>query len=67
MTQTDLPRNLGFRTFVSFVEVSDAGQVGKVISQDPAGGEKRTKGTTIVLTVGKAAASPTTTTTTTGP
>ena len=37
-----------------------------MISQDPAGGEKRTKGTTIVLTVGKAP-SPTTTTTRTDP
>jgi beta-lactam-binding protein with PASTA domain/tRNA A-37 threonylcarbamoyl transferase component Bud32 len=63
--QTDLT-NQGFHTFVSFVEVSDSGQVGKVISQDPAGGQKRTKGTTVVLTVGKATTTTTTTTTTTG-
>ena len=64
--QTDLT-NQGFHTFVSFVEVSDSRRVGKVISQDPPGGAKRTKGTTIVLTVGKTTASSTTTTTTTGP
>jgi beta-lactam-binding protein with PASTA domain/tRNA A-37 threonylcarbamoyl transferase component Bud32 len=59
--QTDLT-NQGFHTFPTFVEVSDPSKVGTVISQDPKGGTQHTKGTTIVLTIGKAP-----TTTTTGP
>jgi serine/threonine-protein kinase len=62
--QTDLT-NQGFHTFVSLVDVADSAQVGKVISQDPAGGSQRTAGTTIVLTVGRATATTTTTTSTT--
>jgi serine/threonine-protein kinase len=57
--QTDLT-NQGFHTFPTFVDVSDASKVGTVITQDPKGGAQRTKGATIVLTIGKAPATTTT-------
>jgi eukaryotic-like serine/threonine-protein kinase len=51
--QADLVHQ-GFHTFVTFAPVGDPANVGKVISQDPTGGSPRTKGTTVVLTVGQA-------------
>jgi serine/threonine-protein kinase len=48
----------GFTVFVARA-TSTSANVGKVISQDPPGGEERQKGTTVVITVGEA---PTTTT-----
>jgi serine/threonine-protein kinase len=56
---------LGFNPFVTQVPVSNPANIGKVISQSPAGGSQETKGTTIVLTVGEANSSTTTSTTST--
>jgi beta-lactam-binding protein with PASTA domain len=65
-TQAQAQKDLtsqGFQTFATFVAVSDPSQVGKVISQEPPGGSQRTKGATVVLTIGKANSTTTTTTT----
>jgi serine/threonine-protein kinase len=51
--QADL-NSQGFHTFLTFVTVSDPAKVGTVISQDPKGGAQRTKGSTVVLTIGQA-------------
>jgi serine/threonine-protein kinase len=49
----------GYKVRVQRQQTSDPTQVGKVISQSPAAGQRRTKGTTVTIVVGKAAPTPT--------
>jgi beta-lactam-binding protein with PASTA domain/tRNA A-37 threonylcarbamoyl transferase component Bud32 len=57
--QADL-NSQGFHTFLTFLPVSDPAKVGTVISQDPKGGAQRTKGSTVVLTIGQSGSTTTT-------
>jgi serine/threonine-protein kinase len=60
----DAQADLQAKGFTSSVlNVTDAANVGKVVTQDPAGGAQRPKGSNVVLTVGVAPASSTTSTT----
>jgi eukaryotic-like serine/threonine-protein kinase len=49
----------GYKVRVQRQQTSDPTQVGKVISQSPAAGQRRTKGSTVTIVIGKAAPTPT--------
>jgi serine/threonine-protein kinase len=60
----DAQADLQAKGFTSSVlNVTNADNVGKVVTQDPAGGTQRPKGSNVVLTVGVAPAASTTSTT----
>jgi len=59
----DILRNAGFSVSTTFDTVTNPGDVGKVISQDPPVGTQRAAGSTVTIVIGQLPGGGTTTTT----